>query len=106
TSGSVVNFFISTAAGVRNEGPFKPSAANSSLLTVDVTADVPLGQGVVALQVVNADQGFAASNLVYALLQGAPAAGIPSLTAINGVGLAATSTIPSFAIDNVETVVP
>src|SRR5260370_34404758 len=70
-----------------------------------VPADLPLGQGVVALQVVNSDKGYAASNLVNALLQGAPAAGSPSVTAINGVGLAATSIDPSYAIDNVETVV-
>ena len=65
---------------------------------MDVPADIPLGQGVVAVQVVNTDQGYAASNLSYALLQGSPAAGIPSLTAINGVALAATSTDPDFAM--------
>src|SRR5579859_4479678 len=106
TSGSMVNFFVSTAKGAVNEGPLKPSAATATALTLEVPPSIPLGQGVVALQVVNADQGYAASNLVYALLQGSPAAGIPSLTAINGVELAATSTDPRFAIDNVETVVP
>ena len=106
TSGSMVNFFVSTAKGAVNEGPLKPAAATATALTLDVPPSIPLGQGVVAVQVVNADQGYAASNLVYALLQGSPAAGIPSLTAINGVELAATSTDPRFAIDNVETVVP
>ncbi len=41
-----------------------------------------------------------------ALLQGSAAAGIPTITSINGVGLAATSSNPSFATNNVETVVP
>jgi len=106
TSGSMVNLFVSTANGPLNEGPLKPVAASSTSLTVNIPAAITLGQGVVAVQVVNTDQSYAASNLVYALLQGSAAAGIPSLTAINGVSLAATSTNPSFAIDNVETVVP
>ncbi len=106
TFGSRVNFFVSTAKGAINEGPLKPSAATATALTLDVPPTVALGQGVVALQVVNTDQSYVASNLVYALLQGSAAAGIPSLTAINGVELAATSTDPRFAIDNVETVIP
>jgi hypothetical protein len=106
TPGSVVNFFVSTNNGPLNEGPLKPSAGAATSLTVKVPAEIPLAQGVVALQVVNTDQGYAASKLVYALLEGSASAGIPSLTAINAVGLAATSTDPSYAIDNVETVVP
>ncbi len=74
-------------------------------MTVPVPVSVPLGQGFVAVQVVNTDTGFQQSNLAYALLQGSPAAGIPSLTSINGVGLAATSSDPNFATNNVETVV-
>ncbi len=57
------------------------------------------------MQVVNTDQGFAASNTAPTQLFGDPAAGFPNLSGINGVGLAATSTDPSFATDNVETVV-
>jgi hypothetical protein len=38
-------------------------------------------------------------------LQGSAAAGIPSLISINGTGLAKTSSDPSFATGNVETVV-
>ncbi len=45
----------------------------------------------------NADKGFLASNLAAALLQGSAAAGIPSLTSINGVGLALTSSDPNYA---------
>jgi len=64
-----------------------------------------LALGVVAVQVVNTDQSYVASNVVYALLEGAAAAGIPSITAINGTSLAPTSVNPSYAVDNVETVV-
>ncbi len=68
-------------------------------------ATTNLGQGFAEVQVVNTNQGFAASNLAPALLQGSAAAGIPSLTSINGVGLAATSSDPKFATNNVDTVV-
>ncbi len=105
TSGSVVNFFIATSSGPINGGPLKPAAGSTSTsLVVSVPATIPLGEGFVAVQVINTDEGFEASNVAYALLQGSPAAGIPSLTTVNGVGLAATSSDPSYAIDNVETV--
>src|SRR5208337_2424968 len=55
--------------------------------------------------VVNTDKKYLASNLASALLQGNPAAGIPSLTSINGMGLAATSSNPAYAVNNVATVV-
>jgi hypothetical protein len=55
------------------------------------------------VQVVNTDRGFASSNLGYALLDGSAAAGLPTISAINGHGLAATSKDPSFATANVET---
>ena len=73
---------------------------------VPIPATIPLGQGVASVQVVNTDQKFAASNDVTTQLFGSNALGFPNLTGINGVRLAATSTNPSFATDNVETVVP
>jgi hypothetical protein len=106
TNGSKVNFFVHTASGTINPGPFIPSAKSGSQLTVDVPATTPLGQGFVGVQVVNTDQGSAKSNMAFALLQGALGSGIPSITKINGVGLAATSSDPAFATNNVETVVP
>lgn len=107
SAGSVVNFFVATADGAINEGPLQPSnPVTSTSLTVPVPATIPLGEGVVALQVVNTDHGYVSSNYLYALLEGSPAAGIPSLTAINGVALAANSTDPGIALNNVETVVP
>jgi hypothetical protein len=105
TPGSMVNFFVATSTGPVNH-VLSPSLPHTGLLmTVQVPATVPLGQGFVAVQVVNTDTGFQSSNLAYALLLGSPAAGIPSLTSINGVGLASTSSDPNFATDNVETVV-
>ena len=106
TLGSEVNLFIATSAGVINGGPLIPIARTlPTQLTVSVPATVPLGKGFVEAQVVNTDKGFLASNSVPALLQGSPAAGIPSITSINTVGLAATSSDPSYATNNVETVV-
>jgi hypothetical protein len=106
TGGSVVNFFVATSKGPMKQGPFTPVVHTPTILTVKVPATTPLGQGFVDLQVVNTDQGFTVSNDKSALLQGDPTAGIPSITTINGVGLAATSSDPRFATNNVETVVP
>jgi hypothetical protein len=107
TAGSVANFFVAKATGPVNFGPLKPSGHSPTSLTVPVsTAKVTsLGQGVVSVVVVNTDQGFTMSNSVTAQLFGDNRDGFPNLTAVNGVGLAATSTDPSFATDNVETIV-
>ena len=106
TPGSVLNFFVATARGPVNKGPLKPNLPTSpTLLTFKVPATIPLGQGFVSVVVVNTDEGFKSSNPAYALLQGSPAAGIPSLTSIDARPLAATSSNPSYATNNVETVV-
>jgi len=106
TNGSEVNFFVATATGAINAGPFIPSTRSlPTQLTVTLPPTVPLGEGFASVQVVNIDKGHLASNPASALLQGNPAAGIPSLTSINGVGLAPTSSNPSYAVNNVETVV-
>ena len=70
TPGSLVNFFVATSSGAVNAGPLKPSARGATTLTIDVPVATILGQGFVAVQVVNSDQGFVVSNTVYALLQG------------------------------------
>ncbi len=106
TPQSVVNFFVATAAGSINTGPFTPLAFSASRLTVAIPSDNPLGQGVAAVQVVNTGDGFVPSNLMLALLQGNPAAAIPSISAINGTPIASDSTNPAVAVANVETVVP
>ena len=105
TSGSVVNFFVATARGPINAGPLPPSTISSIRLIVPVPPGTPLGQGFVSVQVVNTDHGFCDFQVKSALLQGLAAAGIPSLTSIDGVDLAATSRDPHFAVNNVETVV-
>jgi photosystem II stability/assembly factor-like uncharacterized protein len=105
SGGAVVNFFVATSKGARNAGPFIPTTRSATKLTVKVPATTILGEGFADVQVVNTDTGRA-SNDASALLQGDPTAGIPSITSINGVGLAPTSSDPSFATNNVMTVVP
>jgi hypothetical protein len=101
---SLVNFFVRTANGPVNEGPLTPSHTSATQLVVPVPPDKSPGEGFVSVEVVNnTNKGSAISNLGYALLQGSAAAGLPSITGINGHGLAATSIDPGFAIANVET---
>jgi hypothetical protein len=105
TKGSEVNFFVSTSAGSINEGPLKPNAATitPTELTVPVPASIKLGQGVVSVVVVNTDDDFVRSNPGFALLQGSAAAGLPSITGLDGFPLAASSLDPGYAVANVET---
>jgi len=91
----------STASGPINTGPFIPSTKTSTSLNVSVPAGNILGQGFAAVQVVDTDRDYVASNIATAQLYGAASAGIPSLTSINGVGLTPAS---GSAADNVETV--
>jgi hypothetical protein len=106
TDGSRINFFVAMAGGPVNFGPLVPSSFSATALVVPVPSTITLGEGVASVQVVNTDEGFVASNGLTAQLFGAPAFGFPNLNGINGVGLAASSTDPAFATDNVETVVP
>ncbi len=103
TKKPLVNFFVATAKGPVNEGPLTPSSISATKLVVPVPATASQGDGFVSVQVVNTDSGFLASNLGYALLQGSAAAGLPSITGLNGHGLAATSKDPNFATINIET---
>ena len=74
-------------------------------MTVSIPPTTTLGTGFASVEVVNTDTGFKTSNAAFALLQGDPAVGIPSITSIDGVGLADTSSDPSYATNNVQTVV-
>jgi hypothetical protein len=113
TKGSVVNFFVATASGPVNFGPLTPS---SPILGTSLNVPVPLisphgsslslGQGVVSVEVINTDEGFAVSNVMTAQLFGEPSDGFPNVAAVNGSRLAATSTNANYATDNVQTVVP
>jgi len=105
-AGSMVNFFIATAKGPINAGPLKPSSFAENMLVVPVDPGITQGAGFVSLQVVNTTQGFITSNPLGALLQGSAAAGLPSLTGINGHPIAADSTDLGVALANVATVVP
>jgi hypothetical protein len=105
TSGSVINFFVATADGAVNFGPFVPGSSVPDSLLIFVPLGVSQGEGVASVVVVNTDQGHIQSNVAFALLQGDPADGLPSLTAIDGVGLSPTSLDPGIAVANIETVV-
>jgi len=105
TGGSVVNLFVSTASGAVKFGPFIPSVPGTTSLTIDVPDTVILGQGVVAVQVINTDEGYAQSNVLTTQLYGDPSDGFPNLTAIDSIDLSPTSVEPGFAVDNVERVV-
>lgn len=104
TRGSVVNFFVATPTGAINEGPLKIDASSTATkLVVPVPDTVTLGEGFVAVVVINTDESFVGSNPGFALLQGSIAAGLPSITGINSHPLAPTSLDPDYAVDNVET---
>ena len=105
TVGSRVNFFVATATGAINTGPFVPVFFSPNQLKVGVPARNPLGEGVASVQVVNTDQHFNASNLALALLQGNPALGVPSITGVNSTTISAESIEPSVAVATVQTVV-
>jgi hypothetical protein len=111
TPGSVVMVFVATAAGPISYGPYTPTARGRDWVTWTVPADEPtgpcapqfcLGNGFASVQVVNTDTAYLASNVVGALLFGDAAAGLPSITHLNGVGLApADLTIGLAHIDTV-----
>ena len=102
TNGSVVNFFVAAAPPQPVLHPMLPHSATS--MTVTLPVNTPLGSGFASLDVVNTDTGFKMSNVAYALLQGDPALGIPTITSINGMKLADTSKSQFYATNNVETV--
>ena len=105
TPGSVAVVFVATAAGPVKAGPFTPAPRTGSQLTITLPSTLGLGEGFASVVVVNTDAGFKTSNPAYALLQGDPAAGVPTITSVDGLGLAATSSDPRYATNNVETVV-
>ena len=105
TPGSAVNFFVATAGGAVNFGPIIPTNILPTSMLAFVPVSVSQGEGVVSVQVVNTDQGHVASNAPLTLLQGDASAGLPSLTGVDGVGLAASSVETGIGVANVETIV-
>ena len=105
TKGSVVNFFVATPKGPVNEGPLSPDpkTLTGTQLVIPVPKTITLGEGFAAVVVINTDKAFVGSNPAFALLQGSTAAGLPSITELNGHPLASTSLDPDYAVDNVET---
>jgi hypothetical protein len=105
TVGSVVNFFVATG-GPQFKMTLTPNSPHSAtLMTVHVDDTIPLGTGFTSVVVVNTDTGFQMSNPGFALLQGDPAADIPTIQKVNSVSLADSSKDPSYATNNVQTVI-
>src|SRR5262249_3164216 len=105
--GSRINFFVATASGARNYGPLTPTSQAATSLTVPADiSSIALGEGVAAVQVVNIDEQFAASNLVFAQLVGDRNAGIPTIATIDGAGIAPISLEPDYAVQTIDTVLP
>jgi hypothetical protein len=88
TAGSMVKLFVSTAAGTKAYGPYKPTGWTPESLTFSIPRDVAPGNGFVAVQVVNTDTGYQESNLVGALLAGEASLGLPTITHIDGTAVA------------------
>jgi len=84
SAGTVVKLFVGTGGGVLSFGPYAITGRTLSSITFEVPPDVPLGNGVVAIQVIKTDQGFLASNIVGTLLFGDPGDNIPTIRNING----------------------
>ena len=78
TKGSVVNFFVATPKGPVNEGPLKPDPTSSTTteLVVPVPGTITLGEGFVALVVINTDKGFIDSNPAFRAAAGFAGGGI------------------------------
>jgi hypothetical protein len=104
TPGSVVVLFVATGNGVQQFGPFTPSSETPNTLIWFAPTQIPLGNGFATVQIVNTDQGFIGSNVQAQLLEGAAAAGFPTITALAGVPLNPPD--PSVPLANVSTVLP
>ncbi len=112
TLGSVIKAFVATSSGVIDVYPsgLTPTGGTTTSLTATLTYPWPvgapddrvLGNGFVSFQVVRTDQGFDASNVVGAVLLGSDAQAVPSITALGGVPLSATSSSTSIRTANVE----
>ncbi len=103
TAGSVIKAFIATPTGVQAFGPYDPTSWTPTSLTWTLPCSVGLGNGFIALQVINTDQGYRSSNIVPALLRAGTGSGYPSITGINGVTV--TAAHASFPLAHVQTVV-
>ncbi len=103
SAGSVVKAFIAFPSGVQAVGPFTPTSIAPTSLTWTLPCSAGLGNGFIALQVINTDQGYVSSNIVPALLRAGTGSGYPSITGINGISV--TAAHASFPLAHVQTVV-
>lgn len=106
TAGSVIKMFVSTATGPQdtNVAGWTPTTWSGTQLTWNVPATIPLGQGYGTFLVVNTDQAYTTSNTVGQLLHGDAADNLPTVTAVNGTALGASSL--SVPVAHADTVVP
>jgi len=103
TAGSRLLVFVSTPTGIQSFGPFTPDGWTSGFLITFISPTVPLGNGFGTIVVVNTDQGFIQSNPESQYVYGSPNFNLPTILAINGVGLRPfDDTIP---VASVETAV-
>ena len=100
SSGSVIELSVSTRYGNVDYGPFTPSAIAPTQLTWTPPASISLGNGWSTLRVVNTDQGSRVSNTICQDLLGPPSKPPPSITAVNGHGLAAADCSVPYAYVN------
>jgi ELWxxDGT repeat protein len=103
TAGSVVKLYVATASGPAAYGPYAPIVWTSTSLTWTIPVEVAPGNGFAAIQVVNTDTGYLASNVVGALLYGSEGEGIPTVTRINGASLGPAEL--AIGVAHVDTVV-
>lgn len=103
TPGSVVIIFVNTPSGSVKYGPY-PIHARTAGSLVWFLPEIPAGNGVVAVMVVNTDQGYLSSNVQGQLLYGSAERGLPTIKAINGQPLNLADLAAPVA--SVSTVVP
>ena len=106
TAGSVVNFFVATATGPVNKGPLTPGARTlPTSLTVDVPDTIHPRPGLCVDAGGQYRQGLhCPPTWPPRCCKARPRPGSRPSPDINGIGLAATSSDPNFATNNVETV--
>src|SRR5262249_18723345 len=84
TAGSVIILFIRVNGTVTQFGPYTPSNWSPGALIWIAPQDLPLGDGVAAVAVVNTDQGYIGSQYQQAMLYGNAALNRPTILSING----------------------
>lgn len=79
TAGTRMVFYVATPNGAVTHGPFAPTAWEDDELEVDVPATIALGNGFVAIEAINTDDGETRSPLQCRNLLGSDDRGPPSL---------------------------